>query len=122
MRSARSAGTSFETGIAHYLNTYVDDRIERRRMNGSKDRGDLAGLRHMGVRVVAECKDTAGVYAGHLGGWLTETETERGNDDAAAGLVVFKRKGTRDPGDQFVLMTLRDLVALLTGSRPPEGE
>jgi len=121
MRSAKSAGTSHESRVAGYLALHVDDRIERRRLNGSKDRGDLAGLRHMGARVVVECKDTAGVYAGHLGTWIGETETERGNDDAAAGLVVFKRKGTTDPGDQFVVMTLRDLVALLTGSRPPGG-
>ena len=47
-----------------------------------------------------------------------EVDIERGNDDAVAGVVVIKRRATADPGDQVVAMTLRDLVALLTGERP----
>ena len=120
LRSAKSAGTGFETLIANYLARWVDDRIERRSKNGAKDRGDLSGLRHMGIRVVVQCKE----YGGRLnvGPWLNLVEVQRGNDDATVGLVVAKRKGTTDPGDQVVLMTLRDMVALLTGQRPPEGK
>ena len=106
--------------IAHYLATTVDDRIERRTKNGNKDRGDISGLRHMALRVVVECKDESGAYAGKLGSWLGEAEVERGNDDAGITLVVAKRKGTTDPGEQYVVMTVRDLVALLTGERPAE--
>ncbi len=114
-KSARAAGQRFETLIATYLNTHVDDRIERRRMSGVNDRGDISGLRHMGQRIVVECKD----YGGRLmpGPWVEEAEVERLNDSAGVGLVVAKRRGTTTPGDQFVLMTLADLVALLTGSR-----
>jgi len=117
-KSAKTAGTSFETLVAGYLNEHIDDRIERRRQTGSKDRGDIAGLRHMGGRVVVEVKE----YGGRLlpGPWLNEAEVERGNDDATAGIVVAKRRGTTRPGDQIVLMTLRDLVALLTGERKDE--
>jgi len=117
-KSAKSAGTWFETLVAGYLNEHIDDRIERRRQTGSKDRGDIAGLRHMGGRVVVEVKE----YGGRLlpGPWLNEAEVERGNDDATAGIVVAKRRGTTRPGDQIVLMTLRDLVALLTGERKDE--
>jgi len=114
--SAKKAGSDFERMIADYLRDTVDDRIDRRVKTGTKDKGDIGGVRHMGQRVVLECKD----YGGQLkpGVWLTETDVERGNDDAAAGVVVAKRRGTTDPGDQFVLMTMRDLVALLTGERP----
>ncbi|WP_280317275.1 hypothetical protein [Nocardia wallacei] len=115
--SAKKAGTRFETSIAAYLATHVDDRIERRARTGAKDRGDIGGLRSGGNRVVVECKDHGGQL--RPGEWLRETEIERGNDDAAVGLVV-KRRGTADPGDQIVLMTMRDLVALITGQRPPE--
>lgn len=117
--SAKKAGTAFETLIANYLATALeDDRIERRARNGARDRGDISGLRHMGERLVIEAKD----YGGRLevGPWLTEAEIERGNDDAVAGLVVAKRRGNGNPADQLVIMTLRDLVALLTGERPPE--
>ena len=113
--SAKAAGQRFESLVAAYLNRHVDDRIERRRQGGNQDRGDISGLRHMGQRIVLECKD----YGGQLkpGPWIEETERERLNDSAGVGIVVAKRRGTTNPGDQFVLMTLADLVALLTGSR-----
>lgn len=114
--SAKDAGSRFERAIADVLAKLVDDRIDRRVRTGAKDRGDIAGLRHMGQRVVIECKD----YGGQLkpGPWLGEADVERGNDDAMAGLVVAKRRAHGDPLDQYVLMTMRDLVALLTGERP----
>ena len=114
--SAKQAGTKFETLVTRYLRTTLDDdRIERRRQTGANDRGDISGLRHMGQRIVLECKD----YGGQLkpGPWVEEAEVERLNDSAGIGIVVAKRRGTTAPGDQFVLMTLADLVALLTGSR-----
>ena len=115
-KSARAAGQRFETLVTRYLRTTLDDdRIERRRQTGANDRGDIAGLRHMGQRIVLECKD----YGGQLkpGPWVEEAEVERLNDSAGVGIVVAKRRGTTAPGEQFVLMTLADLVALLTGSR-----
>lgn len=114
--SAKAAGSTFERLVADYLAEHVSEGIDRRVKTGAKDKGDIGGLRHLGERVVVECKD----YGGRLlpGPWLTEAEIERGNDDAAVGLVIAKRRGTRQPGDQIVLMTLRDLVALLTTNRP----
>ena len=116
-RSAKSAGTWLETLVAEYLAEQLDDdRIERRTKNGAKDRGDIAAVRHLGQRVVIECKEYGGKY--QVGPWLAEAEIERGNDDAGVGLVVAKRRGTRDPGEQVVMMTLADLASLLTGERP----
>ena len=113
--SAKKAGTALETQIAAYLAAHVDDRIERRSKGGNKDRGDISGLRHMGQRVVIECKNTARL---DLAGWAAEAEIERGNDDAVAGVIISKRHGKGQPGDQRVHMTLRDFVALITGERP----
>ncbi|MGI8682048.1 MAG: hypothetical protein ACR2JO_07950 [Mycobacteriales bacterium] len=113
--SAKQAGSAFERLIADYLALHVDDRIDRRAKTGARDKGDVGGLRHMGGRIVLECKDTATIS---LGTWARETDVERGNDDAIAGLIVHKRRGTTDPGDQWVTCTLRDLAALLTGTRP----
>lgn len=112
--SARAAGTRHERAIADYLALHVDDRIDRRPKMGAKDRGDIGGLRHMGGRIVIECKNTSRL---DIGTWIRETETERGNDDALAGIVIAKRHGKAAPADQLVLMTLGDLVALLTGTR-----
>ena len=114
-KSAKAAGARFERVIADWLAVHVDDRIDRRVKTGSNDKGDLGGWRFAGRRIVAELKDCA---RHDLSGWLHEAEVERGNDSADVALVIFKRRGTTDPGDQYVLTTLRDIVALTTGERP----
>ena len=115
-RSARQAGARFERTVANYLAQQVDDRIDRKVRTGARDTGDITGVRHMGRRITIETKD----YGGRLlpAQWVSEAHTEMGNDDALAGIVVAKRLAITDPGSQWVLMTLNDLVALLTGSRP----
>ena len=113
--SAKKAGTAFETLVVGYLrNVLHDERIERRAKNGAKDRGDVSGLIHMGGRIVVECKNTTRT---NLAGWATEAEVERGNDDAVAGIVVHKRHGKGQPGDQWVTMTLADFASILIGAR-----
>lgn len=114
--TARKAGTSFERLIADYLAEHVDDRIDRRPKMGSKDRGDIAGVRTFrGRKAVIECKDVATLS---LGTWYGEAEVERGNDDADVAIVVHKRVRKGQAADQWVTMTLADLVVLLTGERP----
>lgn len=113
--SARAAGTRFERSIADYLAAYFDDdRIDRRVKTGAKDRGDIAGLRAHGRRIVLELKDVSRL---DLSGWVREAHIEAGNDDALAGLVVHKRRGITDPAQQYVTCTLGDLLALITGER-----
>lgn len=117
-RSAKAAGSGFERDIADCLAEVWDDRIDRRVKTGARDKGDIAGLRVAGRKVVVECKEYGGRF--HVGEWLTEAETERLNDDAVAGIVVAKRRGVTDPLQQVVLMTVHDLVTLLTlASRSP---
>lgn len=113
-RSAKDAGARFERSIADYLSRVLDDdRIDRRVKTGSKDRGDIAGVRLRGERVVIECKDYGGRHK--LPEWLKEAEVERGNDDAAYGVVAWKRRGTADPAEQFVTMTCRTFAAMIAG-------
>src|ERR1700754_611542 len=95
-KSARAAGTRFERSVADSLaEALADDRIDRRPKTGTKDRGDIGGLRIHGQRLVVECKDTARVA---LPQWTDEAHTEAGNDDALLGLVIHKRHGVGGPG------------------------
>lgn len=117
--SAKQAGARFERNTADWLRDNVSEWIDRKVKTGAADKGDIANVRtHNNERVVVECKD----YGGRLeaGTWIKEAETERVNDEAIAGIVVAKRKGTTDPGDQYVITTLRDFTAILTGVRPPK--
>lgn len=114
-KSAKAAGARTERAVADYLAQQLeDDRIDRRVKTGAKDRGDIAGIRLHGQRIVLEVKDCAKQT---LAGWVAEAHLEAGNDDALVGLVVAKRRGTTDPGRWYVHCTVDDLLALLTGRR-----
>ena len=117
--SARAAGARFERSIADWLAEHLDDRIDRRVKRGLKDRGDIGGVRHRGERVVLELKDTART---DLAGWIREAHLEARNDDARIGVVVAKRRGTTNPADQWVHMTLADLAWLLGADHPTYDE
>ena len=113
--SARKAGARFEQQTADYLaRTLHDDRIERRKTNGANDRGDITGLKHLGQRIVVECKDYGGRL--NLPAWIEELDAEIGNDDASTGFIVAKRRGVANPGEQWVAMTLDHLAALLNAT------
>lgn len=116
--SAKAAGSRFERDIADALANHVDDHIDRRVKTGAKDRGDIGGVRLHGQRITIECKNTSRT---NLAGWATEAADERGNDDALAGLVIHKRHGKGDPLDQWVTMTVRELIAILRGHRIEEN-
>lgn len=117
-QSRKKAGTLFESHVAGFLaDALDDDRIERRARHGSKDRGDISGVRTaLGGRVVIECKD---VREMDLSGWVKEAEVERGNDDAVVGVVAHKRRtfGEKNMGGTYVTMTLADFAVLLGGER-----
>ncbi|MGO1569600.1 MAG: hypothetical protein ACTHXC_16370 [Brachybacterium sp.] len=117
--SAKAAGARFERQIADWLAEHLDDRIDRKARTGSKDRGDIGGVRHRGERVVLELKDTART---DLAGWIREAHLEARNDDARIGAVVHKRRGTADPAQQWVSMTLADLAWLLGADHPTYDE
>jgi hypothetical protein len=121
-RSAKQAGSSLERSIADCLSRALDDdRIDRRVKTGSKDRGDIAGLRLRGQRVVVEVKNIATGKVLHLPEWVKEAQIEAGNDDALLGIVVHKRSGTTDPLEQWCTFTVRDFIALLTGEKQRHG-
>lgn len=115
--SAKAAGAKFERLIADGLAVALGDtRIDRKVKTGSKDKGDIANVRLGEQKIVIECKDRGGQF--FAAEWVAEAEAERINDDnALAGVVIAKRKGTTDPMEQYVVMTVSELVALLRGDR-----
>lgn len=112
--SAKKAGSSFERLIADHLALTVDDRIDRQVKKGTKDVGDIAGLRFHGHKIAVEVKNTAKVL---LSAWAAEAEVERLNLGALAGIVIHKRHGNNKPGDQWVTMTLDSFVALMNAKQ-----
>lgn len=113
--SAKKAGSTFERQIADHFAVTVDDRIDRAVKRGTKDIGDVAGLRFHGHKIAVEVKNTTKVQ---LSGWSAEAEAERVNLGALAGIVIHKRVGVAAPGKQWVTMTVDDFVALMREERP----
>ena len=115
--SAKQAGARFERINADFLRDNLDDHIDRRIKTGAKDCGDIANVRDShNRRIVIEAKDYGGKL--NLPQWTKEAHQEAENDGAHVGLVIAKRRGTTDPADQWVAMTVNDLIQLLT---PPQG-
>ena len=111
-------GSSFERLIADCFKKHVSKYIDRKVKTGAKDTGDIANLETPGGKwhIVVECKNVA---KANLGGWANEAEVERQNHrDAIAGIVIHKRRGKGQALDQYVTMTVRDFIAILTDQRP----
>lgn len=106
-----------ESLVVAALQDHLGPEICRRTTTGAKDRGDIHGLHIRGLRTVAEVKNHKTMT---LAAWLDEAETERGNDDAAVGLVIHKRRGKGRALDQYVSMSLRDLLTIISGTRPED--
>ena len=105
MSKQRAKGTAFETSIVRYLQQWWP-YAERRALHGGADQGDITGT----PGIVWECKNHNTLK---LSEWLRETETERENARAKVGVLIAKRRGVADPGEQYAVVPLRVMAQLL---------
>lgn len=98
MSAARRKGSTFAKDICAYLADQLGLPIERRVDGGSRDRGDVAGLKNWVLEAKA-CRQL------DLAGWMDEAHKEAANDGAPWYAVVAKRrmKGTHQA---YVIMPL----------------
>lgn len=114
---SKQKGTVMETAVVNYLRGVFSDTehtIRRGALHGRQDEGDVHGLTHRGGRIVVEVKNRRRL---EINDWLEQAERERGNADAAYGVVVFHRNGIglSRMGEQGVLMTLETFARLIGG-------
>jgi hypothetical protein len=111
-------GATFERLIADHFKEHWPDRaaefIDRQVKVGSRDVGDLANVR-LGTRKIAVEIKT--VKAMSLGTWVGEAQEEAENLDAIAGIVVHKRVRHGKPGEQYLTMTVDDLINIIHAAR-----
>lgn len=111
-------GASFESLEAKYFKEAWPDSaaefIDRQVRKGAKDIGDLANVRLGGRKIAVELKNAAGFK---LGTWYKEAVEEAGHLGALVGIVVHKRVGKGQPGDQWVTMTVDDLITIIHAAR-----
>jgi hypothetical protein len=101
----KAKGRAAENQMVQFLSRWWP-MVERRRLAGVADRGDIAGI----PRTVIEVKSGARM---DLPGWLRELEVEMGNDGAEFGCVAVKPRGTTDGAKFYCVMTGDQFVHLL---------
>ena len=106
MSRNKQKGTAFETLVVRWLAENGFPYAERRALAGTHDLGDVTGT----PGIVWECKNHKQLAFSE---WLEEADVERANASADYGIVVAKRRGKGDAGDQYAVMRLEDLARLL---------
>lgn len=93
--------------------------VSRTRAGYERDHGDLhiLGDGH-GPTVIVQAKNQR---AHALGEWLTHTALQREHAGAKHGVLVVKRRGVGNPGRQYAVMELDDLLALLREAGYADG-
>lgn len=106
MSKQRQKGTLHESNVVGFLRQHGFPYAERRALNGQFDLGDITGCGPL----VFECKNHKELA---LAEWLRETEQERVNANADYGILVAKRRGVWDAGQQYAVVSLEAMVRLL---------
>ena len=102
---SKQKGTAYETAVAKYLVEHGFPYAERRALNGSTDRGDIAGI----PGVVLELKAAKTLC---LSEWMDEVRVEKQNAHAEVGAAVVKRR-SHSVGKSYVVMELDDFIELI---------
>ncbi len=106
MNRSKRKGTAAESAVVQVLVDAGWVHAERRALQGTLDRGDVAGLPGVMIEVKAE-------KAYDISGWLREVAAEKANDGAEVGACWFKIRGKTDPREWGVVMTGAQFVELL---------
>jgi hypothetical protein len=106
--ASKKRGTAFESAVVAWLRANGRPQVERRALNGARDRGDIAGLPNS----VLECKATSRL---DLAGAVDEARVEAANAGVDLYAAVIKRRGRGDPGDAYVVTDLRTWNRMLGG-------
>lgn len=110
---AKQKGTSFETLVREFLNAHGFLQAKRTPLQGIGDTGDINGIKNSdGKQVAVQCKNQRKF---ELSGWLDDTVDQAARLGDAVPALVVKRpgKGKGAVGDNYAVMRLTDLVALL---------
>ena len=105
-RTARQAGTRWETDIVGTLRAHGWPHAERRARTGAKDTGDIAGV----IGVCIEAKNTNRI---ELAQFLDEATTEAANAGADIAAAWIKRRGYTSPEKGYVVLDGLTFLQLL---------
>jgi hypothetical protein len=108
--TAKAKGRETENLLVEHLRAAGWPHVERRRLTGRDDQGDIAAMRGPAGGVAVEIKSGARL---DIAGWLAELERETIAARAATGFVAVRPKGKPHPTEWFAVMPLPWLLDLL---------
>ncbi len=103
--ASKRKGSRWESSVVVLLKALGFGKAERRALNGTQDRGDIAGVDDL----VIECKDVAQL---RLREWIGEAQIEATRDGARIGVVALKRTGNADPAQGYAVVNLEEFLVL----------
>ena len=112
MNKSKIKGTHMETRVVKYLVENGFSRAERRALQGSLDKGDIAGVDDATIEVKNE-------KSFDLARYIDETLTEQRNAGTSVGFCVFPRRN-RHIGQAYCLCTFDQMIALIR-NRPEKS-
>ena len=105
--TAKSKGRETENRFVDYARTtWGLAGVERRRLAGINDMGDIAGWPGVCVEIKSGAKVT-------ISTWLAELATETANSHATIGFCAVRPKGQPDPTDWYAILPLPALMQLM---------
>jgi Holliday junction resolvase len=102
---SKRKGSAFEKAVAEWLTENGFPYAERRVLQGSADRGDIAGI----PGLVLECKNTREMK---LSQWMDELRAEKANARVDTAAVVISRRN-HSVGKSYVVMEFDDFLHLI---------
>jgi hypothetical protein len=99
-------GTQAETAVIGYLRDSGWPDAERRALNGTQDRGDVAG-------VPGVCIEVKNQRDFELAAWMDEALREGRMANAPVTVVWHKRRNKGSPSEWYVTMTGEQFVRLI---------
>lgn len=104
--TAKTKGRETESAYVEWVSGFTGLQLERRRLQGVADKGDIAGW----PDVCVEVKSGAQL---DIPQWMRELAVEIHNSGALVGQIAVRPKGKPNPGDWWAMRPLTSDLILL---------
>ena len=107
MSTVKSKGRQTENSFVKYMKDKWFKVVERRRLTGSEDQGDITGWDNVCVEIKSATGQTI-----NLNEWLRQLEAEKKNSGAEHAFIACRPRGKPNAEDWYAVMPLPDLMQM----------
>lgn len=107
MSTVKASGRETENSFVEYMKRRWNKVVERRRLTGSQDQGDITGWDNVCVEIKKATGDTVNIRE-----WLRQLADEKVNSGAEHAFIAARPKGKPRPEDWYAIIPLEDLMQM----------